>query len=133
MKPCTEYLYSFANASITLKIIEHLRNNYQSKLESVIVINLIDCWLVKAKFNSHLALDLTRNIQAFWQEMGIVYQPSTKISEVIEKLEAGESPTKIMNLYQVVVVTCGKPEREEIEIFRDQIVQRLGYCPHNMA
>jgi len=133
MKPCTEYLYSFANASITLRIIEHLRSNYQSKLESVIVINLIDCWLVKAKFNSNLPLYTAENIRAFWQEMGIVYEPSRKISEVLRKLEAGESPTKIMNLYQVVVVTCGKPEKQEIEIFRDQIVERLGYCPQNMA
>jgi hypothetical protein len=133
MTPYTEYLYSFANASITLRIIEHLRDNYQSSLESAIVINLIDRWLVKVKLNSNTTLNAAKNLQAFWQEMGVVYQPSAKIIKVLQKLEAGESPTKVMNNYQVVIVTCGKPEKHEIEIFRDQIVERLGYCPQNMA
>ncbi|MGL5943448.1 MAG: hypothetical protein ACRC2S_24395 [Waterburya sp.] len=133
MKPYTEYLYSFPNASITLRIVEHLRDNYQSIVESVIVINLIDRWLIKVKLSSNIGLDAAKNLQAFWQEMGVVYQPSAKIIKVLEKLEAGESPTKIMNHYQVVIVTCGKPEKQEIEIFRDQIVERLGYCPQNMA
>ena len=48
-------------------------------------------------------------------------------------LEQGESPTAVMNRYQVVIVAHGEPETEEIEIFRDQIVHRLGYCPQNMA
>ena len=38
-----------------------------------------------------------------------------------------------MNRYRVVIVAHGKSETEEIEIFRDRIVERLGFCPQNMA
>jgi hypothetical protein len=76
---------------------------------------------------------LTKNLQAFLNEMGLSAQPSSKVIQALARLEAGESPTVVMNRYQVVVVVHGKPETEEIEIFRDQIVNRLGYCPQNMA
>jgi hypothetical protein len=65
--------------------------------------------------------------------MGIVYEPPSHIATALAKLEAGQSPVEIMNRYQVVIVAYGKPEKEEIEIFRQQIVERLGYCPQNMA
>lgn len=133
MKTCIEYLYSFPNASLTLRIIEHLRNNYQSKLDSVTVVNLIDRWLVKVNLKHSVGVDLAKNLQAFMSEMGIIHQPSPQIAAALARLELGESPTKIMNRYQVVIVAYGKPEREEIEIFREQIVERLGYCPQNMA
>ena len=133
MKNYLEYLYSFANASITLRVIEHLRNNYQSALESVAVINLIDCWLVKVNLKHDIVIKSAQNLQAFLQEMGIVYPPSARILRALTQLEAGESPTAIMNRYQVAIVAYGKPEKEEIEIFREQIVERLGYCPQNMA
>ncbi len=133
MKNYPQYLYSFANASITLRVIEHLRNNYQSALKSVAVINLIDRWLVKINLKYDIDIELAKNLRAFLQEMGILDRPSTRIAKVLAKLEEGESITAIMNRYQVVIVAYGKPEKEEIEIFREQIVERLGYCPQNMA
>ena len=133
MKNHPQYLYSFANASITLRVIEHLRNNYQSALESVAVINLIDRWLVKINLKYDIDIELAKNLRAFLQEMGIFDRPSARIAMVLEQLEEGESITAIMNRYQVVIVAYGKPEKEEIEIFREQIVERLGYCPQNMA
>ena len=65
--------------------------------------------------------------------MGFAYQPSAQIATALARLAAGESPTEIMNHYQVVIVAHGQPEKEEIEIFREQMVKRLGYCPQNMA
>ena len=128
-----EYLYSFANATITLRVIEHLRNNYRSALEAVAVINMIDRWLVKVNLKQNLGIESAKNLQAFLQEMGVFHQPSAHILKALAQLEAGESPTAIMNRYQVAIVAYGKPEKEEIEIFREQIVERLGYCPQNMA
>ena len=133
MKICPEYLYSFSNASSTLRVIEHLRNQYQSKLNSVAVINLIDCWLLKIKFQEWITIDVAKNLQAFLTEMGICHQPSLRVTKALAELDAGKSPTKIMNQYHVVIVTYGQPEKEEIEIFREQIVDKLGYCPQNMA
>lgn len=133
MKTNKEYIYSFANASSTLRVIKHLRNKYQSYLDSVAVINLIDCWLVKVRLKNSIPYQLAKNLQAFFSEMGVFSQPSTKVIDALARLEAGESAVDIMNRYKVVIVAHGKPETEEIEIFRDQIVDRLGYCPQNMA
>ena len=133
MKIYTEYLHSFANASFTLRVIEHLRRQYQSTLESVTVANLIDSWLVKVKLKQSISPQLALNLAAFLNEMGISYQPSALVAKALAELEAGESPTKIMNRYHLVIVAYGKPEKEEIEVFREEIVARLGYCPQNMA
>ncbi len=133
MKINKEYIYSFPNASFTLRVIQHLRNQYQPYLDSVAVINLIDRWLVKICLRNFIPTELAANLQAFLKEMGVCDQPSLKVINALARLEAGESPTSVMNRYQVVVVVHGQPETEEIEIFRDQIVDRLGYCPQNMA
>lgn len=133
MKTHTQLLYSFSSASITLRVIEHLRNNYQSTLDSVAVINLIDRWLVKINLKYFVDLELAKNLQAFLNEMGIVHTPSAQVAKALIQLDAGESPTAIMNRYQVVIVAYGRPDKKEIEIFREQIIERLGYCPQNMA
>jgi len=127
-----EYIYSFPNTSCTLAIIEYLRRKHQSHLDSVAVINLIDRWLLKLNLNS-IPDRTEKNLQAVLNEMGSVTRPTSKVLEALTSLELGKSPTEVMNRYQVVIVAHGKPETEEIEIFRDRIVERLGYCPQNMA
>jgi hypothetical protein len=133
MKNNPEYIYSFPNTSCTLRVVEHLRYKYQSYLDSIAVINLIDRWLVQLSLKSSVPQRLTKNLQAFLKEMGSISQPSGKILDALISLEQGVSPTEVMNCYRVVIVLYGKPETEEIKIFRDQIVDRLGYCPQNMA
>lgn len=128
-----EYIYSFPNTSCTLRTITYLQNQYQPYLNSVAVINLIDCWLVKLSLKNCTPLQLIKNLQSFCNEMGLMTQPSSQIKEALRSLEHGESPTEVMNRYQVVVVLYGKPEIEEIKIFRDRLVDNLGYCPQNMA
>ena len=133
MNTYTEHIYSFANASLTLRAIEHLRNHCQSQLKSVTVINLIDRWLIKINLKDSVSIDYVKNLQAFLNELGITYKPSSNVSIALNELETGESPINVMNRYKVVIVAYGQPEKEEIEIFREQIVDKLGYCPQNMA
>ena len=133
MNNVREYIYSFPNTSCTLRAIAHLRNKHQSYLDSVAVINLIDRWLVKLNLKNSIPYRLEKNLQAFLNEMGSVSQPSSKILKALASLECGESPTDVMNRDRVVIVAYGKPETEEIEIFRDSVVDRLGYCPQNMV
>ena len=133
MKTHTKYLYSLTNTSLTLRVIEHLRDYYQTELISVTVINLIDRWLVKINLKDSVEVELVKNLQAFLNELGVPYQPTSAIAIALSELERGESPVEIMNRYRVVIVAYGKPEKKEIEIFREQIVRRLGYCPQNMA
>jgi hypothetical protein len=129
----TGYIYSFANASLTLRTIEYLRQQSKIPLDSVAVINLIDRWLVKIQLKHSIPLQLALDFRAFLNEIGIPDSPSSRVKMALQKLEAGASPTEVMNRYQVVIVAHGKPEKEEIEIFRQAIVERLGYCPQNMA
>ena len=133
MKNNREYIYSFPNTSCTLRVIEHLRNNYEFYLVSVAVINLIDRWLVKLSLSNYTPERLTKNLQALLNEMGSASVPDNKVLEALDSLERGESAIEVMNRYQVVIVAHGKPETEEIKIFRDHIVERLGYCPQTMA
>ena len=127
------YVYSFANASLTLRAIEHLSSQYRGYLDSVTVINLIDRWIVRVSLSNSLPYKWAKNLQAFLNEMGFIALLSRNIINVFSDLDRGESPVKIMNRYRIVVVSHGKPITEEIEIFRQQIVTRLGYCPQNMA
>ena len=133
MKNNQEYIYSFPNTSCTLRVIDHLRNKYRPNLVSVAVVNLTDRWLVKLSISTYTSYHLIKNVRAFLNEMGSVFEPSDKILEAIASLERGESSVEVMNRYRVVIVAHGKPETEEIEIFRDRVVERLGYCPQNMA
>ena len=133
MKTYTQYFYSFTSATITLRVIEHLRRQYPSTLDSVAVINLIDCWLIKINLKPSITIESTKNLQAFLNEMGSAYKPSIQIARALARLEAGESPTEIMNHYRLVIVAYGEPETEEIEFFRQEIIERLGYCPQNLV
>ncbi len=133
MKLYTEYLYSFANASLTLRVIEYLRNQKKIPVDSVIVVNLIDRWLIKIKLKHDINRQLAQDFQAFLNEMGMVHQPSPRLTMALLQLEAGESLTDVMNRYKIVIVAYGKPDQQEIEIFRQQLVEKLGYCPQSMA
>lgn len=128
-----EYIYSFHNTSCTLRVVEHLHHKYRAYLDSAAVINSIDRWLVKLSIKKSTPDQAIKNLQAFLDEMGFAYQPSSKIRLALDSLDRGESATEVMNRYQVVIVTYGKPEIEEIEIFRDRVVEGLGYCPQNLA
>ena len=133
MKLYKEYLYSFANASLTLRVIEYLRNQKKIPVDSVIVVNLIDRWLLKIRLKHNIDYELAQDFQAFLNEMGVVHQPSPRLMMALLQLDAGESPTNVMNRYKIVIVANGKPDQEEIEIFRQQLIGKLGYCPQSMA
>jgi hypothetical protein len=134
MQAYLEYLYSFANASLTLRAIQYLHNNSQITIDSATVINLVDRWLIKFELQYPIDLELAKNIKAFFDEIGLfVDRPSPSIDLALQSLDAGISPTTVMNYYHVAIVAHGKPDIHEIEVFREQIISRLGYCPQTMA
>lgn len=133
MKFYPEYLYSFANASLTLRVIEYLRSQNKIPIESVVVVNMIDRWLLRIKLKENITWQLALDFQAFLKEMGLVHQPSPKLMTALKQLDAGVSPTEVMNRYKIVIVAHGNPNQEEIEIFRQELISKLGYCPQSMA
>ncbi len=128
-----EYLYCLANASLTLRIVEHLHHSKQLPLSFVTVIHQIDGWVIRVKLARSLDAQTDGDFRAFLNELGIVYYPSIRIQMVLWGLETGQSPIEVMQRYQVAVVSHGSPDREEIEEFREQFVQGLGYCPETLA
>lgn len=127
-----EYLYYLANASLTLRIVEHLHSTPHISVAFVTVIHQIDGWVVKVKINP-LNSQQDGDFRAFLNELGIPYEPPMRVNMALWSLEAGQSPIDVMRRYQVAVVSHGSPQREEIEAFRQQFVRGLGYCPETLA
>lgn len=128
-----EYLYHFTNASLTLRLIEYLNQNSRLPLGYVTVIHRFDAWVVKVRI--HLSPDSPpeRNFRAFLDELGTAYTPPLQVKLAIQSLELGENILKVMHRYQVVVVSHGKPDLEEVEAFRQRFIRGLGYCPHHLV
>jgi hypothetical protein len=128
-----EYLYYLANASLTLRVVEHFHSMPWLPVRFITVIHQIDGWVVKIKLSRSLDPQEDGDFRAFLNELGIPYEPEIRVRMALWGLETGQSPVEVMRRYQVAVVSHGKPEREEIEEFRKQFVQGLGYCPETLA
>jgi hypothetical protein len=127
------YLYSFANASLTLRVVEYLQQHRDLPLSFMTVIHQINGWVVRVNFSRPLDIDQHGDFQAFLVELGIAYEPSMRVQMALWGLETGQSPVEVMQRYQIAVVSHGCPDRPEIEAFRSQFVQGLGYCPETLA
>ncbi|QKD84622.1 hypothetical protein HPC62_22710 [Thermoleptolyngbya sichuanensis A183] len=128
-----EYIYYLANASLTLRVVEYLHNTPWLPVRFMTVIHQIDGWVVKVKLERCLDADRDGDFRAFLNELGIAYEPDIRVRMALWGLETGQSPVDVMRRYQVAVVSHGSPDGEEIEAFRQQFVQGLGYCPETLA
>ncbi|MBD2311708.1 hypothetical protein H6G20_08560 [Desertifilum sp. FACHB-1129] len=129
-----QYIYYLANASLTLRIIEHLHaTTLRSSVAFVTVIHQIDGWVIKIKLNEPLEPQDDGDFRAFLNELGFPYQPEIRVQMALWSLETGQSPIDVMRRYQVAVVSHGNPECGEVEEFRKQFVMGLGYCPETLA
>lgn len=128
-----QYIYFLANASLTLRLIDHLRENATLPMSIVTVIHRIDGWLIKIKFSQELTQQQHGDFQAYLTEMGIPYEPEIRLQMALWSLEVGQSIVEVMRRYQLAVVSHGQPNDSEIEAFREQFTQGLGYCPETLA
>ena len=128
-----EYIYYLANASLTLRVVERLLWATQLPLEFMTVIHQIDGWVVKVKLHDSATKRSQQNFLAFLNEIGTVYEPGFRVRMALWGLEMGQSAGDVMRRYQIAVVSHGKPDRVEIEEFREQFVTGLGYCPETLA
>jgi hypothetical protein len=128
-----EYLYYLANASLTLRVVEHLHNNHRLPVRFMTVIHQIDGWVVKVKLQHPLSCQEDGDFRAYLNELGIPCEPDIRVRMALWGLETGQSPVEVMRRYQVAIVSHGTPDRQEIEEFRKQFVQGLGYCPETLA
>jgi hypothetical protein len=128
-----DYIYFLANASLTLRVIEYLRIMNHLPISSMTVIHQIDGWIVKVKFKQSLTSTQHGDFRAFMSELGISYDPETRLQMVFWSLETGQSLVEVMRRYQVAIVSHGSPDTKEIEAFRQQFTRGLGYCPETLA
>jgi hypothetical protein len=128
-----EYTYYLANASLTLRVVEHLLGCDRLPLEFMTVIHQIDGWVIRVKMNDNIGVPDAEDFRAYMNELGIAYDPGIRVRMALWGLETGQSPIDVMRRYQVAIVSHGKPDREEIEAFRRQFVMGLGYCPETLA
>jgi hypothetical protein len=66
-------------------------------------------------------------------ELGIPYEPETRLQMVFWSLETGQSAIDVMRRYQVAIVSHGNPDIKDIEVFRQQFTRGLGYCPETLG
>lgn len=128
-----DYLYFLANASLTLRVVEYLRQMKHLPVTFVTVIHQIDGWIVKIKVNAPLTPEQHGDFQAYMSELGIPYLPDIRLQMALWSLETGQSPIDVMRRYQVAIVSHGKPDESDIEAFRHQFTRGLGYCPETLA
>ncbi|MEB3355386.1 MAG: hypothetical protein VKK04_01470 [Synechococcales bacterium] len=128
-----DYTYYLANASLSLRIVEHLHATPSIPVRFMTVIHQIDGWVIKIKLAHSLNPKEDGDFRAYLNELGIPYEPEIRVRMAFWSLETGQSPIDVMRRYQVAVVSHGAPDRGEIEAFRKQFVQGLGYCPETLA
>ncbi len=128
-----DYVYYLANASLALRVVERLHRLTQLPLEFMTVIHRIDGWIIRVKLHEGASPEVAANFQAFLDEVGGVMKPGYRVRMALWGLETGQTPVDVMRRYQIAVVSHGKPDRYEIEEFRKQFVQGLGYCPETLA
>lgn len=128
-----DYLYSLANASLTLRVVEYLDQMNHLPSSSMTVIHQLRGWVIKIKFHRPLAPEQHGDFQAFMSELGIVYEPEIRMQMVFWSLETGQSSVEVMRRYQVAIVSHGGPDANDILAFRQQFTKGLGYCPETLA
>ncbi len=128
-----EYIYCFANASLTIRLIEYLNNKMLPYLDSISVIHLLDSWIIKLKMKTPFTSQQDGDFRAYLNEIGIAYNPNIIVKMALYSLEQGLSPVEVMHCFQIVVVSHGYPQREEIDCFRQKVIEGLGYCPKNLT
>lgn len=127
-----DYLYYLANASLTLRVAEYLRLG-KLPVRFITVIHQIDGWIVRIKMKHPLTPQQHGDFRAYLNELGIPFPSNIRIQMALWSLETGQSPVEVMRRYQVAIVSHGKPDRDDIESFRKQFVNGLGYCPETLA
>ena len=127
-----DYIYYLGKASLVIRLIQYLQDCDDCPIQFMSVLHQLNGWVVRIK-PSPWPLEKQVNFKAFMNELGVAHTPNSRIHNVLCDLEKGLKPVDVMNRYQVAVIVHGEPDAKEIEIFRDQFIDGLGYCPETLA
>jgi hypothetical protein len=127
-----DFIFCLSNASLTLRVVQYLLT-CKLPVRFLTVVHQVDCWVVRIKMTRELTAQQAGDFNAFMMELGIAYQPNISLKMALWALETGQSMVEVMNRYQIAVVSHGLPDRTDIDAFREQFIQGLGYCPETLA
>ena len=128
-----QYLYSFANVSLVLRVMDRLSNMVGLPLESLTVIYLVDRWVMRLKLENPLDGASEGDLTAYLRENGMPHRASAQVLTTLQALDRGQTPTQVMNENQVVVVSHGMPDPTELHEFCSRFVEGLGYYPPSLV
>ena len=128
-----DIVYRFANASLTLRVIEHLSQLPFVTDLKVTVVHRLDGWVLRLELDHLVCPRDILNLRSFLSELGEVYKPEGSLKVAFWGLDVGESPVAVMQKQQVAIVSYGGPNRIEIEEFCKQFISGLGYCPATLV
>lgn len=128
-----EFLYCFANATLTRRILDYLLRKMRSHIDCVTVIFLNDRWVMRIQLASSLSADPCDDFWAFLDENGFPCHPPANVSLAFKDLDAGRNLSEVMNHRHVAIVSHGAPNLEEVGCFQDQFVSGLGYRPQSLV
>ncbi len=128
-----KYTYFLENASLTLRVLNYLVTMSPFLNVQVTVIHQTNGWIIRINIPYVISCEEDLNFRAFLSELGRVYKGDLKIDMVFCSLDMGDRPIDVMRIYQVAIVSHGSPDISDVEDFRQQISQGLGYCPQTLA
>jgi hypothetical protein len=128
-----DYIYFLANASLTLRVVQRCWEHRNLPIRFMTVIHQVEGWIVRIKMTEELDPEQDGDFRAFMTELGGAVEPNITLRMALWSLETGQSCIDVMQRYQVAVVSHGIPDRADIESFREQFIQGLGYCPETLA
>ncbi|MEO0395685.1 MAG: hypothetical protein AAF243_06820 [Cyanobacteria bacterium P01_A01_bin.137] len=128
-----QYLYSFANVSLTLRVMDRLSQMGALPLKSLTIIYLVDRWVMHLSLRNSLDSAAEGDLIAFLNENGMPHTPSSRLLTTLKALSQGQTPTQVMNEHQVVVVSHGVPDPTELHEFCARFVEGLGYYPPSLV
>jgi hypothetical protein len=128
-----QYIYCFMNATLVSRVLYYLLTKVKGLIKTVTVIYLLDRWILCIHTKGCLESELAANFKAFLKENGFAYTPPANVEAALTGLNEGFSPTRVMNHFQVVIVSHGLPSLAELEAFRHKFIEGLGYCPQSLV
>ena len=128
-----DFLYYLGNASLALRVLQYLKSVNTEPVEFITVVHQLDGWIIRIRCTRQWTAHRLADFRAFLDELGVAYRPNRRLHRVLTDLEDGYSPIEVMQQYQVAVIEHGQPDLSEIEAFRQQFIQGLGYCPETLG
>ena len=128
-----DILYRFANASLTLRVVEHLTQLRFVADVTVTIVHQLDGWVLRLELDHLVCPRDILDLRALLSEFGEAFKPQGTLKVALWRLDIGESPVTVMRRQQVAIVSYGQPNRSDIEEVCKQFISGLGYCPATLV